>query len=423
MGCFDDLQWRGLVAQVTDDDLGEVLDREQLTFYVGFDPTAASLHVGNLLQLCNLRRLQQAGHKPIALAGGGTGMIGDPGGKSEERNLLTPAELELNLAGIREQIARFVDFDAGAQMVDNGEWLWKVGYLEFLRDVGKHFTVNQMVARESVKARLERPDVGISYTEFSYMLLQAYDYLQLFDRYGCRLQFGGSDQWGNIVSGVDLIRRIRGEHVYAFTSPLVLNSDGSKMGKTSTGATVWLDRNLTSPYQLWQFLFSTEDTLVGERLRFFTWLSRDEIEALDKATADHPERREAQRALANEVTALVHGSAEAYGAERAAGVLFSEDIASLEEPLLLDVLADAPASTLARTALEGDGYDLIEALVMSELVKSKSEARKALEQGGVYVNNRRVGAEDRLRPEALLHGRFALLRRGKKSQHLLRFEG
>ena len=423
MGCFDDLQWRGLIAQTTDDDLGEVLDRESLTFYVGFDPTAPSLHVGNLLQLCNLRRLQQAGHTPIALAGGGTGMIGDPGGKSEERNLLTAEELEANLAGIRSQIARFVDFDAGAQMVDNGEWLWKVGYLEFLRDIGKHFTVNQMVARESVKARLERADVGISYTEFSYMLLQSYDYLQLFDRYGCRLQFGGSDQWGNIVSGVDLIRRVRGEHVYAFTSPLVLNSDGSKMGKTAGGTTVWLDRERTRPYQLWQFLLSTEDALVGERLRFFTWLSREEIEALDRATADHPERREAQRALANEVTALVHGDAEAYGAERAAGVLFSEDIASLEEPLLLDVLSDAPTSQMARSALDGDGVDIVDALVESQLVKSKSEARKALEQGGVYVNNKRVAADDRLRAEVLLHGRFALLRRGKKAQHLLRFEG
>ena len=423
MGCFDDLQWRGLIAQVTDDDLREVLDRERLTFYVGFDPTAPSLHVGNLLQLCNLRRLQQAGHTPIALAGGGTGMIGDPGGRSDERNLLTAAELEVNLAGIRDQIARFVDFDAGAQLVDNGEWLWKVGYLEFLRDIGKHFTVNQMVARESVKTRLERADVGISYTEFSYMLLQAYDYLQLFDRYSCRLQYGGSDQWGNIVSGVDLIRRVRGEHVYAFTSPLVLNSDGSKMGKTAAGDTVWLDRNQTSPYQLWQFLFTTEDSLVGERLRYFTWLSHDEIETLDEATADHPERREAQRALANEVTALVHGEAEAYGAERAAGVLFSEDIASLEEPLLLDVLADAPTSEMPRSALDGDGVDLVDALVASELVKSKSEARKALEQGGVYVNNRRVSADDRLRAEGLLHGRFALLRRGKKSQHLLRFEG
>ena len=423
MGCFDDLQWRGLIAQVTDDDLGEVLEREQLTFYVGFDPTASSLHVGNLLQLCNLRRLQQAGHTPIALAGGGTGMIGDPGGKSEERNLLSAGELETNLAGIRDQIARFVDFDAGARMVDNGEWLWKVGFLEFLRDVGKHFTVNQMVARESVKARLERPDVGISYTEFSYMLLQSYDYLQLFARYGCRLQFGGSDQWGNIVSGVDLIRRVRGEHVYAFTSPLVLNSDGSKMGKTAGGETVWLDSELTSPYQLWQFLLSTEDALVGERLRYFTWLTRDEIEAFDKATAEHPERREAQRALANEVTALVHGEAEAYAAERAAGVLFSEDIASLDEPLLMDVLADAPASTMPRGVLNDPGLELVDALVTSGLVKSKSEARKALEQGGVYVNNRRVAVDDRLRADMLLHGRFALLRRGKKAQHLLRFEG
>lgn len=423
MGCFDDLQWRGLIAQVTDDGLGEVLDRERLTFYVGFDPTASSLHIGNLLQLCNLRRLQQGGHVPIALAGGGTGMIGDPGGKSEERNLLTTEELAANLAGIREQIARFVDFDAGAQLIDNGEWLWKVGYLEFLRDIGKHFTVNQMVARESVKARLERPDVGISYTEFSYMLLQSYDYLQLFDRHGCRLQFGGTDQWGNIVSGVDLIRRVRGEHVYAFTSPLVLNADGSKMGKTAAGETVWLDRNRTSPYQMWQFLFGTEDSLVGERLRYFTWRSRDEIDALDKATAEHPERREAQRVLANEVTALVHGSAEAAGAERAAGVLFSEDIASLEEPLLLDVLADAPTSQMPRSALDGQGLDVVDALVAGELVKSKSEARKALEQGGVYVNNRRVSADDRLRPELLLHGRFALLRRGKKAQHLLRFDG
>ncbi|MDQ1445672.1 MAG: tyrosyl-tRNA synthetase, partial [Acidimicrobiaceae bacterium] len=298
----EELHWRHLVHQATDDHLFKLLDTESLTAYIGFDPTADSLHVGNLLQLCNLRRLQGTGHRPIALAGGGTGLIGDPGGKSEERNLLTADALAHNLAAIRVQLERFLDFSEGrALTADNGEWLWDVRLLGFLRDIGKHFTVNQMVAKESVKARFEGRDQGISYTEFSYMLLQAYDFLQLFDRHGCRLQLGGSDQWGNITMGVELIRKQRGETAFGLTSPLVVKADGTKFGKTESG-TVWLDPAKTSPYRFFQFFINSEDAVVGEYLRYFTWLSREEIEALDAQTAEHPERRAGQRALAREVT-------------------------------------------------------------------------------------------------------------------------
>ncbi|HXQ60017.1 MAG TPA: tyrosine--tRNA ligase, partial [Acidimicrobiales bacterium] len=288
-----DLEFRGLIHQVTDPVLLEKLDRDHLTAYAGFDPTADSLHVGHLLQVLNLRRLQRAGHRPIALAGGVTGMIGDPGGKSEERNLLSAQDLAANLAGIRSQLERFLDFDsaagdAGALLVDNDAWLGKVTLVDFLRDVGKHFTVNQMVTKESVRARLERPEQGISYTEFSYMLLQAYDYQQLFDAHDCRLQVGGSDQWGNITMGIELIRKTRQAEVFGLTSPLLLKADGTKFGKTESG-TVWLDARRTSPYQLYQFLLRTEDTIVGTLLRFLTFLDHDAIAGLDIHTAEHPD--------------------------------------------------------------------------------------------------------------------------------------
>ena len=417
MGLFEELQWRGLVHDFTDPAVPEKLDTPgALTAYIGFDPTADSLHIGNLLQMCNLRRLQDAGHQVIALAGGATGMIGDPGGKSEERTLLSSDELATNLAGIRAQLEGFLP---GALFEDNGEWLRRISVLDVLRDVGKHFTVNQMVAKESVKTRFEGRDQGISYTEFSYMLLQAADYLHLHDTHGCNLQLGASDQWGNIVTGIELIRKVRGKTVYGLTTPLVLKADGTKFGK-SEGNAIWLDGRQTSPYAMYQFLVRSEDAVVGSYLRFFTWLPRPRIEELDGATAERPEKREAQRVLAREVVELVHGKREADKAEHASSVLFSEEIAALDEATLVEVFAEAPSTTLGR-----DPVALVDVLATTGLAKSKSDARRHLEAGAVYVNNRKVsGVDATLDPSSdTLHGRYAVLRRGKASQHLLRFEG
>ena len=416
MGLFEELQWRGLVHDFTDPVVPEKLSAGGLVAYIGFDPTADSLHIGNLLQICNLRRLQEAGHQVIALTGGATGMIGDPGGRSEERNLLSSDELARNIAGVRGQLERYLP---GAIFEDNGEWLRRVSVLDFLRDVGKHFTVNQMVAKESVKSRFEGQDRGISYTEFSYMLLQAADYLHLFDTYGCNLQLGASDQWGNIVMGIELIRKVRSQTAYGFTCPLVLKPDGTKFGKSVDGA-VWLDPRRTSPYAMYQFFVRSEDSVVGTYLRYFTWLDRPTIEALDEATATRPERREAQRALAHEVTAFVHDKVEADKAEHAASVLFSEEIAALDEATLVDVFAEAPSTTLGR-----EPVSLVDVLASTGLAKSKSDARRHLDAGAVYVNNRKVAEPDaRLDPSVdALHGRYVVLRRGKASQHLLRFEG
>ncbi|MDR3647559.1 MAG: tyrosine--tRNA ligase [Acidimicrobiales bacterium] len=421
-----DLEFRGLVHQVTDPSLPARLDAEPLTAYFGIDPTADSLHVGHLLGVLVLRRLQEAGHRPIALAGGGTGAIGDPGGKSEERVLLAEAELAANLAGIRAQLERLVDFgDAAggsrALLVDNGEWLTRLGVIEFLRDVGKHFSVNQMTAKESVRARLERPEQGISFTEFSYMLLQAYDYLHLFDEHGCRLQLGGSEQWGNITMGVELIRRARRQEVFGLTTPLVLKADGTKFGKTESG-TVWLDATRTSPYRFYQFFFRAEDSVVGAYLRFFTFLDHDTIRGLDEATASHPERREAQRVLAREVSTVVHGEAEARRAESASLALYSGTLASLDEDMLLEVRKETPASTRVRTTLDGDGLALVDALVETGLATSKRDARTLVAQGGVYVNDERVqDTEARLGRPDLLFDRHLVLRKGR-DYHLVSFE-
>jgi len=425
-GLFEELTWRGLVHQITDADLPRLLDQGSLTAYNGFDPTSPSLTLGNLQQVIMLMRLQRGGHRPIALAGGGTGMIGDPSGRSDERTLLRPDQLASNLASMRSQLERFLDFSPAAGerralLVDNGEWLASVGLLDFLRDVGKHFTVNAMIAKESVRARLEEREQGISFTEFAYMLLQAYDFLHLFEAYGCRLQLGGSDQWGNITLGVELIRRQRGETAYGLTSPLVLKADGTKFGKSEEG-NVWLDAAMTSPYDLYQFLIRTDDAVVGDYLRRFTFLDQPAIIALDQVTDDHPERREAQRVLAHEVTALVHGDGEAGKAARAADTLFVEEVSGLDEPTLLSVFADAPSTDVARSALDGSGLSVVDALVQSGLESSKAAARRKLAEGAIYVNNRRV-----IEPEAaiqrpdLLHDRYVVLRRGKKDHHLLRF--
>jgi tyrosyl-tRNA synthetase len=422
----EDLRFRGLIHQMTDPELGARLNGDRMTGYAGFDPTADSLHVGHLLQVCTLRRLQEAGHRPVAVAGGGTGFVGDPGGKSEERSLLTEEQLEANLAGIHGQLAKFVEFDSSggdttALLLNNADWLTPMTMFTFLRDVGKHFTVNQMVAKDSVKSRLSRPDQGISYTEFSYMLLQAYDFLKLYDDFGCTLQIGGSDQWGNITMGIELIRKVRRAEVFGLTTPLVLKADGTKFGKTEVGA-VWLDAARTSPYQLYQFFLRSEDAMVGTYLRYFTYLPHDEILALDAATAEHPERREAHRALARQVCTLVHGADETERAELAAAALFGGDLSGLDERTLLDVFADAPSTDLPAGRLDGPGELLVDLLAETGLVKSKSQARTAVSQGGAYVNNGRADdVERRVTGADLVAGRYLVLRRGKKDHHLVRF--
>ena len=423
--CFEDLRFRGLVQQVSDPELPKRLDNEALTVYVGFDPTSDSLHVGNLIGLLTLRRLQLAGHRPIALAGGGTGLVGDPGGKSEERPVLTQAQLDVNLAGIRPQLERLLDFspsagEARAVVLDNGDWLGTTGLMEFLREVGKHITVNQMVGKESVRSRLEGREHGISFTEFSYMLLQAYDFLHLYDHFGCKLQLGGNDQWGNLTVGIDLIRKKRAAEVYAMTWPLILKSDGTKFGKTESG-TVWLDPKRTTPYQFYQFFVRTEDVLVGNYLRHFTFLEHERILELDRSVASHPEHREAQRVLAHEVTALVHGEGEAVRAERAAEALFTEGVSELDEATLFDVFADAPSSQVAPSLLDR-GLSLVEAFVQFGLDSSNSAARRTIKGGGAYVNNRRVDDQEyRLSSDDLLSGGLVVLRKGRRQYHLLRF--
>ncbi|MHB1987481.1 MAG: tyrosine--tRNA ligase [Acidimicrobiales bacterium] len=423
----DDLEFRGLLHQ---ESLGlrPRIDGESLTVYHGIDPTADSMHVGHLLGVLTLRRLQQGGHRPIALAGGGTGQIGDPGGKDSERPLLSQDEIDANVAGIASQLEGLLDFSVGAPgsralLLDNAEWLTTYQLIEFLRDVGKYFTVNQMIAKESVRTRIERADQGISYTEFSYMLLQACDYLYLFDHYDCRLQIGGSDQWGNITMGIEHIRKLRRAEAHAFTWPLLTRADGSKIGKSDASDVCWLDPRRTSPFALFQYFVRKTDDEVGKLLRYYTFCPRDQIEALDTATAEHPERREAQQVLAREVCSLVHGEKETSRAERAAGALYSEEIASLDEALLLEVFADAPSSSLAKTALDGAGLDLAHALASTGLSPSRGAARTAIAQGGAYVNNRRRSPEEaRLAREDLLFGRYVILRRGRREYHLLCFE-
>jgi len=424
-----ELTFRGLVHQVTSSGLLARLDAgagRPLTAYIGFDPSAPSLHVGNLMQLCTLRRLQMAGHRPIALAGGATGMIGDPGGKTGERQLLGADELVANLDGIRPQLERFLDFSQGAGaaralLLDNSAWLAPMGMVEFLRDVGKHFTVNQMVAKESVRSRFERADVGISYTEFSYMLLQAYDFFRLHVDHGCELQVGGSDQWGNITMGVDLVRKLARTEVYGLTTPLVTKPDGTKFGKTESG-TVWLDPSLTSPYRFYQFLLQSEDAAVGGYLRYFTFLGTEEIAALDEETVAHPERRAAQRALARSVTEMVHGLEQVQRAEKASAALFGTEISDLDEDVLVDVMDDAPSSALALSEL-ATGVSLVDLMVKTGLSASKGEARRAVAQGGAYVNNRRVSGEDQLLgQDDLLHGRYLVLRRGRRDYHMVRVQ-
>lgn len=422
---FTELKWRGLIHQTTDDEkLPGWLEEKPRSVYVGFDPTADSLHVGHLMGVMTLRRFQLAGHRPIALVGGATGMVGDPSGKSEERNLLSVDALEANVAAVKEQLARFLDFQSGptsAVLVNNYDWMGRFDYLEFLRDVGKHFPVNVMLTKDSVKSRLERTDSGLSYTEFSYMLLQAYDFVHLSEHFGCELQAGGSDQWGNITAGIDLARRMRAVQLYGVTWPLLTKSDGSKMGKTESGA-VWLSAEKTSPYHFYQYWVNLDDAEVGLCLRFFTDLGRDQIDALLARHAADPGRREAQRELASELTRLVHGADGLAVAQRATDVFFGAEISQLSDAQLGDIFADVPSRELALNRLSGGGLSVIDAFCESGLSKSKGEARRLITQGGAYVNNRRVDQIDtQLSPADLASESVMVLRSGKKKYALLRF--
>jgi tyrosyl-tRNA synthetase len=420
-----DLRFRELVHQTTDDtNLAGWLTAQSRTVYAGFDPTADSLHIGSLLPLILLRRFQRAGHRPIAVVGGATGMIGDPSGKSEERNLLSAEILNANVAGLAEQMKSFLDFAPGptsAILTNNLDWTQDLSFIAFLRDIGKNFPVSVMLGKESVKNRLDRQDGGLSYTEFSYMLLQAYDFVQLRRQYGCELQIGGSDQWGNITAGIDLARRMDGAQLFGLTCPLLLKSDGSKMGKTESGA-IWLSPKKTSPYKFYQYWINCEDADVGKCLRFLTELAHAEIESLDAARANDPGKRESQKRLAESLTQLVHGEAGLAAARRATEIFFGAEISLLSDNQLIEIFADVPSQQIERAQLEGQQFGIIDALVAAKLAKNKSDARRTVDQGGAYINNRRVSESSYLlSAQDLASETVVVLRSGKKNYALLRF--
>jgi len=419
MNILEELEWRGLIADCTDrNELNKRAGSSRITLYCGFDPSAESLHVGNLVPLLALRRFQLAGHHPIAVAGGATGSVGDPSGKAAERQLLASEVLEHNIASVKEQLTRLLDFDTQknpARLVDNASWTTNVSYLNFLRDIGKHFSVNQMMAKESVRARMEDREVGISYSEFSYMLLQAYDFFVLCRDYDCELQIGGSDQWGNITAGIDLCRKKLGKQVYGLTLPLITNADGTKFGKTEAGA-VWLEAKKTSVYRFYQFWIRTDDRDVIRYLRYFTFLSREEIEAIEQRHAKEPEARAAHKVLAKAVTDLVHGSGAAAEAVRASEILFGGGLEGISEATFNEIVGEVPTKEIEKAKLDGAGSPLVELLVHSALSPSKGQARKDLEGGGVYVNNVRESKSNRaISTNDLLFGRHLLLRKGKRN--------
>ncbi len=422
MRLFDELKARGLVFQSTDA-AADALD-SPVAAYIGFDPTATSLHVGSLLPVTMLMRLQQAGHTPIALVGGGTGMVGDPSGKDSERVFLDEARLERNVAGLRRQLERYLDFSGpnAAVLVDNREWLTKVSLIDFLRDVGKHASVNAMIARESVKQRLEGREQGISYTEFSYMLLQAYDYLELHDRHGCTLQAGGADQWGNIVSGCDLIRRKRGAHVHAMTIPLLTRADGKKFGKSEAG-NIWVDPELTTPYELYQYFLNAADADVGKLLRQFTFVGLDEIDEVEREVTDNPAGRAGQRRLAEEMTRLVQGQEAVERSQRTSRVLFGGgDLGELSAGELKVAFRGTPATAVSTAELSG-GVLLVDILARTKLCASKGEARRMVKGGAVSINHFRDDNIERLLGRSdVLDGVCIVLKRGKKTYHVLSVE-
>jgi tyrosyl-tRNA synthetase len=423
MNILEELQWRGLLADCTDpQELAKRVSPGPITLYCGFDPTADSLHVGNLVPLLALRRFQLLGHHPIPLAGGATGSIGDPSGKTQERQLLTKEVLDANIAKVKEQLCRLLDFDTAAnpaRLLDNATWTAPVGFLEFLRDIGKHFSVNQMVAKESVRARMEDREAGISYTEFSYMLLQAFDFYVLCRDYNCELQIGGSDQWGNITAGIDLTRRKLGRAVFGLTLPLITNADGTKFGKTVSGA-IWLDPGRTSVYKFYQYWIRTDDRDAIRYLKFFTFLTQDEITALEKQHTENAGARVAHKALAKAVTDLVHGPNATAEAMRASEILFGGDLAGVSEATFNEIVGEVPTKEIGKTELDGTGKPLVELLVHGGLCPSKGQARKDIEGGGAYVNNIREASVQRtVTAKDLLFGKHLLLRKGKRNYVVL----
>jgi len=423
MNILEELQWRGLLADCTDpQELAKRTSPGPITLYCGFDPTADSLHVGNLVPLLALRRFQVLGHRPIPLAGGATGSIGDPSGKSQERQLLTHEVLSANITKVKEQLCRLLDFDTPtnpARLLDNATWTAPVTFLEFLRDIGKHFSVNQMVAKESVRARMEDREAGISYTEFSYMLLQAFDFYVLCRDHNCELQIGGSDQWGNITAGIDLTRRKLGRPVFGLTLPLITNADGTKFCKTAAGA-VWLDPRRTSVYKFYQYWIRTDDRDVIRYLKFFTFLCQDEIAAFDKQHTEDPGARAAHKALARAVTDLVHGPSATTEAIRASEILFGGELAGISEAIFNEIVGEVPTKEIAKAELDGAGKPLVELLVLTGLCPSKGQARKDIEGGGAYVNNvREASILHSIATKDLLFGKHLLLRKGKRNYVVL----
>ncbi len=420
---LSELDWRGLYADSTDRDaLAARLAAGPATLYAGFDPTADSLHVGNLVPLLALRRFQLAGHHPIALAGGATGMVGDPSGKSDERNLQTPEQVAHNIAAIRAQLTRFLDFDTAAnpaRLVNNADWIGPITFLEFLRDTGKYITVNSMVAKDSVRSRMEDRGTGISFTEFSYMLLQGYDFYHLRNTFNCELQVGATDQWGNITVGTELTRKKLGATVWGLVFPLLTKSDGSKYGKTATG-TVWLDPRKTSPYRFYQFFVNADDTDVVKLLKTLTFLSREEISSLETELQSNPGARSAQKALAREMTTLVHGADALTAALKASEILFGGSLDGVTEAIFNDVVGEVPTKDLEKAKLDAPGAPIADLIVHSGLETSKGAARKSLEAGGIYLNNTRVPDHTRLVTATdLLFGKYLLLRKGKRSYAVL----
>jgi tyrosyl-tRNA synthetase len=421
---FDELKWRGLVYDATES-VPEMLAGGPVVAYNGFDATADSLHVGHMVPLVALARLQRFGHVPIALAGGGTSMIGDPSGKATERLLLSKETIQSNVESIKQQLAHFLDFENKinpARLLNNADWLMSLKLVDFLRDVGKHFTVNYMISKDSVKMRLDRED-GISFTEFSYMLLQSYDFLYLNQHENCALQTGGSDQWGNITAGVELIRRMHGRPAGALVYPLIVKADGTKFGKTESGS-VWLSKERTSPYRFYQFWLNTDDRDVISYLKYFTWLTKQEIEALEAAVAERPEQRDAQRRLAQEMTRIVHDATALQKAEQASQVLFGGEVGGLTADEIVDIFADVPSGEIAMQDLQGSGKPIQDFLVACKIAPSKGEARRAIEAGGVYLNNRRItDPSAAVNAEDVIDRRFLIVRRGRKNYWLIRVRG
>ena len=410
MNIFQEFQWREVVKDYTND-AEKHLAENKVTAYIGFDPTAASLHVGSLLPIMCLARLQKFGHFPIAIVGGGTGMIGDPSGKSTERQLLTLHKLEDNLQGIKKQLSRFLDFEAKenpAKIINNADWLFSITMMDFLRDIGKHFTTNYMRSKDSVKKREEN---GLSFTEFSYMLLQAYDYFILNEKHSCTLQMGGSDQWGNIVAGIYLIGKKAGNQAYGLTFPLVTSSTGLKFGKTESG-TIWLDANLTSPYKFYQFWFNTDDNDVIRYLKYFSWLDKNEIDELENETKQNPGQRKAQKILAEEVTKSVHGIELLNKAKFASKILFGGAMKGLSANEIKDIFDDVPSSNMSIEDILKGQTNIVDLLTLNQIITGKGEARRLIDNGGIYMNNKKVSQSDLvIKKEHLIEEKYIIVRK------------